>query len=350
MEKYIGVDVHARTCTFAVISQGGRSVKKDVVETNGSALVEYVKQIAGTKYLVLEEGTQSSWIHEILRPHVQDIVVTMPTRRSGTKSDAADAMALAESLRIGGLKVRVNKNQGEFAALRERVRVYTKLLQDHVRAQNRIRAVFRSRGISSEGLTSIDTLEAWESWAKKLPPKMRAPSTILCEELIMIDALRLRASEEMLAEAKKHPIWTLLQTCPGLGKTRTAILMSIVVSPHRFRTSRQFWAYCGLAVQTRSSSDWRNDGSGNWQRRQPMTRGLNRNFNRELKEIFVGASMTVSSQCRSDPLVADYQKMIERGLKLPVARISLARKIAGIVLRMWKNAEVYDSAKYRNRK
>ena len=350
MEKYIGLDVHATTCTFAVISQGGRRLKSDVIETNGRALVSYVKQIAGRKHLVFEEGTQSAWLYEILRPHVDEVAVTVPKERLRSKSDESDALALAEALRVGGLKTRVHKDRGALGSLKELTLVYSKLLQDSVRAQNRLRAMFRSRGIDSEGLTSFRDEKEWNAWAAKLPPRMRSPARMLCEEMVVIDALLAQARTAMVNEAKKHRAWRILQTCPGLGEIRTAMLMAIVISPSRFRTSRQFWSYCGLAVTTHSSADWRRDREGQWRRREPMTRGLNRAHNRELKEVFAGAAMTVAAKLPKDPLHASYQKSVERGLKPAVARIHLARKIAAIVLRMWKNMEVYDSAKIRSQK
>jgi hypothetical protein len=35
MERYIGMDVHAASCTLAVISEKGRKLKNFPVETNG---------------------------------------------------------------------------------------------------------------------------------------------------------------------------------------------------------------------------------------------------------------------------------------------------------------------------
>jgi hypothetical protein len=60
MERYIGLDVHAGSCTLAVVSQAGRRLKDFPVETNGQALVEAVRMIPGQKHLVFEEGLQSS--------------------------------------------------------------------------------------------------------------------------------------------------------------------------------------------------------------------------------------------------------------------------------------------------
>jgi hypothetical protein len=51
MERYIGMDVHAASCTLAVISEKGRKLKDFPVETNGEALVEAVRMIPGHRHL-----------------------------------------------------------------------------------------------------------------------------------------------------------------------------------------------------------------------------------------------------------------------------------------------------------
>ncbi len=47
MERYLGLDVHAASCTLAVISEKGRKLRDFPVETNGQALVEAVRMIPG---------------------------------------------------------------------------------------------------------------------------------------------------------------------------------------------------------------------------------------------------------------------------------------------------------------
>ena len=60
MQRYIGLDVHAASCTIAVISEAGKRLKDFPVETNGQALVEAIRMIPGHKHLVFEEGLQSA--------------------------------------------------------------------------------------------------------------------------------------------------------------------------------------------------------------------------------------------------------------------------------------------------
>jgi hypothetical protein len=52
MERYLGLDVHAASSTLAVISEAGRRLQTNVVETNGAALVEAIRLVPGRKHLV----------------------------------------------------------------------------------------------------------------------------------------------------------------------------------------------------------------------------------------------------------------------------------------------------------
>ena len=119
MERYIGMDVHAGSCTLAVISEKGRKLRDFPVETNGQALVEAVRMIPGRQHLIFEEGLQSAWLYETLKPHVDEIVVVGITTSRGPKSDKHDAYALAEKLRVGSLDKIVFKAPRQFTRLCE---------------------------------------------------------------------------------------------------------------------------------------------------------------------------------------------------------------------------------------
>ncbi len=87
MDKYIGIDVHARSCTLAVVDGAGKRIGQHVIETNGASLVECLRMIPGPRHLCIEEGTQSAWLYEILSPHVQELAVVNVSDSHGQKSD-----------------------------------------------------------------------------------------------------------------------------------------------------------------------------------------------------------------------------------------------------------------------
>ena len=78
-------------------------------------------------------------------------------------------------------------------------------------------------------------------------------------------------------------------------------------------------------------------------KRAPLTRGLNRNYNRVLKDVFKGAATAAASQ--PGPLQDFYNLRIAGGMREELARLTLTRKIAAIALHLWKTGEKYDPTK-----
>ena len=145
----------------------------------------------------------------------------------------------------------------------------------------------------------------------------------------------------MVAEARKDPAWKVLLSIPFLGPIRVSLILATMRTPWRFPTKRNLWAYSGFAVVTHSSADYDiRDGRAVRRRRKPMTRGLNRNHNRILKNVFKGAATAAAS--RPGPLQDLYLAMIQRGTAEELARVTLARKMAAITLRLWKTGELYN--------
>jgi transposase len=347
MRRYIGLDVHAASCTLAVISQAGKRLKDFPVETNGEALVEAIRMIPGRKHLVFEEGLQSAWLYETLSPHVDETVVAGITESRGQKDDRRDAYGLAEKLRSGTLEKRIFKAPRQFSVLRELSRIHITAAHDLVRVQLRIKSLYRSRGIRVSG-GSVYSARHRDPWQERLPGSVQMRATRLYEQFDFLAAQKKQAERHLLGEARKHPIVRMLETAPGFGPIRSARLVPIVVTPHRFRTKRQFWSYCGLGIVMRSSSDWVQTPDGGWIRAPiQQTRGLSRQYNRGLKDIFKGAATTVITQQNKDAIYADYRSMLDSGIKPSLAKLTLARKIAATVLRMWKDEEEYQPEKYR---
>jgi transposase len=243
---------------------------------------------------------------------------------------------------VGNLDKPVFKSPRQFTRLRELSRIHMTLVGDVVRGQSRIKSLYRSRGIFVTGV-NVYGVRHREQWQKQLSSSAQTRATRLYDHLDFLLEQKKQAEADLLREAKKHPIVRVLETAPGFGPIRTARLVPIVVTPHRFRTKRQFWSYCGLGIVTRSTSDWIQAADGGWTKaRVPQTRGLSRQHNHVLKSIFKGAATTVITQVNKDPIHARYERLLDGGTKPTLAKVSLARMIAATVLRMWKDEEEYD--------
>jgi transposase len=345
MEKFIGIDIHKATCTFGVVGPTGKRARQFVVETNGQKIVEQICSLDGKKYVCFEEGPASQWLVEILSPHVEQILITTRSRKRESSNDSSDAIELANAIRVGSISERVVKPTPQLVKLRSLCDTYRKLTGDSTRTKNRIHTLYRSRGISSPtGDSSLWMLKRREEMLERLPERLRDSGELLFEELDDVSYLRRQALKLISQEVKEHAIVSILRTAPGFGLLRSALLLATAITPHRFRTKRQFWSYAGLSVITRSSNDWMPASKRMVRHRSPLVFGLTKRGNRTLKSIFIGAALTACSRCPE--VRAHHEKMTSRGLKPEIARIAIARKIAAIVLAMWKLKEAYDPKKY----
>jgi hypothetical protein len=126
------------------------------------------------------------------------------------------------------------------------------------------------------------------------------------------------------------------------GSDPGAHLLGILQTPHRFRTKRQLWTYSGLAIETHSSADHRRvNGQLQPAKKQVLVRGLNQNCNHDLKNLFKGAAVVASS--KPGPFEGFYAALVARGMRPEMARLTLARKIATIVLIVWKKGVPFDA-------
>jgi len=167
----------------------------------------------------------------------------------------------------------------------------------------------------------------------------------LYEQLAVLIPLRQEAKLAMQREARRQPAYQWLMSVPRLGAVSVAQLLAIVGSPHRFRTKRQFWPYVGLAVVTEQSGE-QEFVAGHWQRtrKRVQTRGLNRNYNRRLKKVFKAAA---NGACHSGPFAQGYQQRVERGMNPDLVKLTIARQLAAITLRVWKDQVHFEEQKMK---
>jgi len=159
------------------------------------------------------------------------------------------------------------------------------------------------------------------------------------------DALLLlhqQVRRELLVESSKHQASKLLRQIRSIGPIRAALLLALIQTPHRFRTQRQLWSYSGLALETRNSAEYRMvHGQLRRSKKILAIRGLNKNHNHDLKNIFKGAATRAA--ITAGPLQDFYAGMVARGMKPSMARLTLARKIAAISLLLWKKGVCFDA-------
>ena len=320
--KYIGMDVHVSMTVITIVNSDGKFVAEAIIETKASTIKDFFRGQTGTLHVTFEEGCQAAWLYDLIRPYVEEVLVCNPRKiaRADRRSDRIDAKRLAELLRTNAIAPTYH---GEHSTqnLKELTRCYIAIVQDSTRVKNRLKAVFRGRGIDCSGI-SVYSKEDRKDWRQKIDNTARlSRADRLWKELDYLTELAEEAEKGLLKEARKHASIKILQSAPGIGPLRAAIILAIAVTPHRFRTIKQI----------RRSN------------KQPLIRGLNRNYSRALKNVFKGAAASVSQ----GPWKSQYDAKVEAGTKSSLVLLTLARKISAITYSIWKKGERYDEKKLK---
>jgi transposase len=342
----MGMDVHQAMTVVAVMDAEGKVILETMVPTEASAILRLVQSMSGPLHVTFEETTQAEWLYEVVRFFVADVIVCDPRHNKllseGSKGDKIDARKLADLLRTGMLR-RVYHGNESTRKLKQLVRAYETLSTDTKRTMVRIKAIFRSRGIRTPGRNVYQSKQR-EQWLQTLTePGLRERISWLYDELDHLKPLRRQAKQAMLSESRRHRAVKLLRSIPQLGPIRAAVMAATIDTPYRFRTRHQLWSYSGLAVVTHMSSEYEMKQGRVVRTRKPITtRGLNRNCNHRMKEVFIGAA---TAGIRTEPYRSYLQALEKKGMRREMARLTLARKISAVALTIWKKGETFDPKK-----
>jgi transposase len=343
--KYIGLDVHQATISVAILDSAGKLVMEAILETKAETILQFIRGVCGGLHVTFEEGTCAAWLHDLLKPRVAQVLVCDPRKNNlgkvGNKNDRNDARELAELLYRGKLKSVYHGEHG-MRTLKELARSYLAITRDLTRVMSRLKAIYRSWGITCAGQQVYAPRYRAEWLAKITEPGVRRRAEFYYQQFDALAALRQQARRELLAESREHFAVKLLRQIPAIGPIRAALLVALIQTPHRFRTKRQFWAYIGLALKTYGSGEYRFVGGQLKRSKKALAiRGLNLNHNHDLKNIFKGAATWAAAT--SGPFQNFYEACLARGMKPSMARLTLARKIATITLLVWKKGVRFDA-------
>lgn len=325
MKYYIGLDAHSSTCTAVVVDERGEQKLRSTFPTTESNLVEFVSKISGEVHLTFEECTLAQWLYVTLIEHVDYLLVCNPVyvaKKQGAKTDYRDALHLAQELRTGHLKG-VYHDESKWIEIRVLTNNYLALVDDIVRAKNRLKAVFRAEVIDTSG--SVFYKDKQRAGAlKNLNSRFVAES--LYEQIFSLEKLKLEYRDKFQKNLKKYKPIKNLTTVPGIDLIRASIITAVVCTPGRFKNKHQFWGYSMLVRHIQVS------GGKIYGNKRVHGR-------KELRDIFLGAA---ESALRTETSLRNYYEALRaRGVDHKDAKMALARKIASTCLCLMKNNDTF---------
>src|SRR4029077_15586004 len=228
--KYIGLDVHQATISVAILDSTGKWVMEAILETKSATILQFIGGLRGSLHGTFEEGTWAAWLHDLLKPHVSEVLVCDPRKNNlgkiGNKNDRHDARELAELLYRNKIQPVYHGEQG-LRTLKELARSYLTITRDLTRVMTRLKAIYRSWAIPCAGQQVYAPRHRTEWLAKISEPGVCRRAEFYYQQFDALVALRQQARRELLNESRKHFAVKLLRQIPAIGPIRSALLVAL---------------------------------------------------------------------------------------------------------------------------
>jgi transposase len=331
---HIAIDLGSRESQVCVRTATGEIVEERRVGTR--SLGRYLAKRAKSR-VVVEACAEAFAVADAARAVGHETVVVPATLapslgvgERGVKTDTRDARNLSEAscrmTRLPAVHVptKASRDRNAMCGAREAlVQVRTKLI-------NTVRGWVRPQGMGvvRSGSPATFPLRAKEHVASRggsIPPYLERLLTTIHALSLEIVA----ADEELEAAAASDPTCQLLMTAPGVGPVTAVRFAAAIDDVGRFTDAHRLQSYLGLTPGEKSSSQ-----------KQKRT-GLTKAGSGKLRWVLVQAAWVARRYYKDHPMVA-WSFEVERRRGKQVAVTALARKLAGVLYAMWRDASPYE--------
>jgi len=253
-ETFVGLDVHKNLVVATAVDAAGRRVNQVHLGSSDRELVEYLRQLPGSKRVALEACSMWEHYHDAAVAAGAEVVLSHPYRTrliadASLKSDKVDSEALATLLRLNALPTAFVPSL-ETRALRRLVRERVFYRKQNKSVANHTYAQLFGKGIAYEEGILTRSRRREELRELGIPEVDRGLDRLqdLSEATKDLDRA-IHAAYLESAEAQ------LLETIPGIGELTAVILVAFLCPIERFGTFDELSSYCGLCPTNHQSAN-----------------------------------------------------------------------------------------------
>jgi transposase len=338
--EHIGIDVHKNESQICLLTEYGEIVESRIL-TRHDRLTAALGNRPRARVLI-EASTESEWVARCLEELGHEVIVADPnyapmyaTRSRRVKTDRRDAQALMDACRLGAYRPahRTSDAQRQVRAL---LAVRENLVRTRVRQVQLIRALTRREGQRVRSCTVRSFAQRLA--ATELPEWLRrttAPLVAVLEETQQQVGALDRAILEVVGQ---DPVVQRLRTAPGIGPITAVAFVATVDRVERFDRAHELESYLGLVPSEHSSGERQHRGA------------VTKTGNSRLRYLLVEAAWCIlRSRSSSTEKLREWAGRIAVRRGRRVAVVALARRLAGILYAMWRDATDYQADPRRQR-
>ena len=70
---------------MAVLDSAGKLAMEAILETKAETILQFIQGLRGSLHVTLEEGTCAAWLHDLLKPHVAEVLALYAKNGGGLR-------------------------------------------------------------------------------------------------------------------------------------------------------------------------------------------------------------------------------------------------------------------------
>ena len=332
----VGVDLGDKWSAYCILGLEGETLIEGQLQTTQADVAEFFQAITSAR-VVIEVGTHSAWVQEIIAGCGHEVLVANPrlmegSKRRKRKNDRIDANKLARLGRVDPqslhpMQHRSREVRQDLVLLRARdalVAARTELI-------NSTRGLVKSVGAPLPKCAS----PSFSKKVKESVPVEIREALLPLVQLVAALSDSIQGHDEKIEKlgSEKYGHAALLRQVKGVGPITALAYVLTLENPNRFAKSRDVGPYLGLVPNQEDSGDI-----------QPQL-GISKAGDTMLRRLLVGSAQYILGPFGPDTDLRRYGlRLCERGGKNAKKRaaVAVARKLAVLLHHLWVSGEVYE--------
>jgi transposase len=332
----VGVDLGDRWSQYCILGLEGETLAEGQLRTTQEDVREFFQALTVAR-VVIEVGTHSAWVQDVITEWGHEVLVANPrlmdgSKRRKRKNDRIDANKLARLGRVDPeslypIQHRSREVRQDLVMLRAR----DALVAARTEIINTTRGLVKSMGTRLPKCSSRSFAQKGEEavaveMREALLPLVRLAAT-LSADIKEYD----KKIEELGREKYGHT--ALLRQVKGVGPITALAYVLTLENPKRFAKSRDVGPYLGLVPKQEDSGE------------SQQQVGISKTGDTMVRKLLVGSAQCILGPFGPDTDLRRYGlRLCERGGKNAKKRaaVAVARKLAVLLHRLWVSGEVYE--------
>jgi transposase len=341
---WAGLDIGAETTSICVMNDAGETMQETTCPTSLKIIHEEIRWLRRRRFarVGLEASSSLSLIRGLRSlGYSVDIYETrqlskfLRVRRN--KTDADDAIGIAEAGRIGASLVsRIHLKSLECQSLQSRLTIRRFLIRQRVALLNLLcRQIELYGGRINKPTRSRQLHRVVQAELRRLFGKTSTPLSCEMDQLVdnweRLRVYQLAVDRDLIRTANGNEVCRRFMEIPGVGPICALTFYAAVAEPHRFSRSGDIGSYLGLAPRLHRSGLTTSPGR------------ISKMGNKAARVLLITASTSFMKWSSPDAPLRVWSRQVEQRCGRAKARVALARKLAIVMLAIWKKGERYDS-------